>query len=307
MKAFKNFLLYNNTVPIVFGVLFLGTTATFAASPEARDAIYSETEAVEGIDNSFILAADVATYPISLVVDSIAEDNSTYYVTYIINTIDVEEGVWQPIAHSKIMEVRKSAIAGGDLGLYVSEQLAQLYNAERRRLLETKEIEKDVGKTSRTATTKYGGLVGRTFDPKKQEMSGYKAVFAEPAAEITNPASAADLAAQKEAQKKAKTTTVKVASGEEVVVQNQTGVTDSPPPPNPTPTPTPEPEPEPTPTPTPEPEPIPEPVPEPVPEPEPTPEPVPEVIEEPVQPPSTDPIASPLEPVIQNPVPEVSG
>lgn len=37
MNRFTHFIFYNNTIPLLFGVLFLGAGATFAASPEAGD------------------------------------------------------------------------------------------------------------------------------------------------------------------------------------------------------------------------------------------------------------------------------
>ena len=47
-KGIAHFIKYNNTVPIVLGLIFLSTTATFAATPAAREAVARRGRAVEG-------------------------------------------------------------------------------------------------------------------------------------------------------------------------------------------------------------------------------------------------------------------
>ena len=183
MKKFTHFLFYNNTVPILFGVLFLGTTATFAASPEARSTIISSEQAITSIDNSFIRSVNLSDSSVSIEVQSVEEGGLFYFVTYEIQTIDIEDSSWQPVTKINVLQIEKSVVEGKDLGLYVSEQLLQLHRSEMRRLHETQGIETSLGETQKVLTTKYSGLIGRRLDEENEVLVGYVPVFEAPAAE----------------------------------------------------------------------------------------------------------------------------
>lgn len=182
MKSFKNFLLYNNTVPIVFGVLFLGTTATFAASPEARDAVVRSETALTSVDNSYIRSVNINSYGFEVYVDSIEENDTTYFVTYIMETIDLVDGSWQPVNKQLVLEVSKEALEDNDLGTYVSKQLADVYNGEIVKLKETQEIEKKLGASDKVITKKYDGIIGKMLDPENEAFPGYRPVVVAPPA-----------------------------------------------------------------------------------------------------------------------------
>ena len=60
MKNLLHFLQYHNAIPITLGIIFLGAGATFAATnPEA---IYSSTQEVVAVDNTYIVDKDLSTY-----------------------------------------------------------------------------------------------------------------------------------------------------------------------------------------------------------------------------------------------------
>ncbi len=180
LKKFASFFLYNNLVPIIFGVLFLGAGATFAASPEARDVVFSAQAVVASVDNAYIISADIDAYPFDIQITDIAESDTHYFITYTLATIDLAEGVWRDVVKARTLEVEKAVLAGRDLGVYAARQLSETRDAEHARLVETQKIEKDLGKQQKIVATVYGGLVGRMLEPSEEVFTGYTPVVSEP-------------------------------------------------------------------------------------------------------------------------------
>lgn len=59
-KKLVHFFTYNNAVPIALGIIVLGATGTYAAThPEA---IYSESQKIVSIDNTYIANKDLSSY-----------------------------------------------------------------------------------------------------------------------------------------------------------------------------------------------------------------------------------------------------
>ncbi len=175
-----NFIKYNNAVPIAIGLIFLGAGGTFAATNP--DAIYSTTQTVQSVDNTYITNVDIESYPFKVGVTSVTEDDENYYVTYTLGTIDIVDYVWQDVLKKGSMSVSKAMLRGRDLGLYVEKDLADLRNSEKRRLLATQEIERTNGITQKTIATAYSGLVGKFISPKNEEFPGYRPVAKDPTA-----------------------------------------------------------------------------------------------------------------------------
>src|SRR5690606_362598 len=142
---FIHFLTYNNTVPIVLGVLFLGAGTTLAASPQVREAILDSYEEVQSVDNTYIGSANLETRDFGLRVTSITEDAERYYVSYTYRTISVIDYVWRETNVSKIMEVTKKEVEGKDLGLFVAKQLGEEIRAQAAYLAEVQESERKKG------------------------------------------------------------------------------------------------------------------------------------------------------------------
>lgn len=173
MKNIAHFLTYNNAVPIFFGILFLGTTATFAASPEAREAVFAEHVAVQSVDNSYIVALDVDTFPFAVHITDITEDADTIYVTYTLDTVDVVSAVWQGVTVPRVLAVSKALLGNGDLAAYVENELTQVVAHEKNRLKETQKFERAIGTSPKVVATVYAGLVGRFFEPKEERIPQY--------------------------------------------------------------------------------------------------------------------------------------
>lgn len=181
MKDLINFIKYNNLVPITFGVVFLGASGAYAAqNPEA---LYSQSQEVVSIDNTYIVGKDLAAYtPRAQIVD-VLEDEQYYYVSYTLSTIDLADYVWKDVAKPELMKVSKADLGQyRDLGVYVTAQLKQIVGRELAYLGQVQEKERRQVSVTRVATT-YGGLIGRFLDVTTEELPGYVPVVATPAEE----------------------------------------------------------------------------------------------------------------------------
>src|SRR3989344_563899 len=157
MKNLLHFLQYHNAIPITLGIIFLGAGATFAATnPEA---IYSSTQEVVAVDNTYIVDKDLSTYTPRVLITGVTEDVGNYYVAYDLSTID--------------------------LGAYVTQQLKQNVERELARLRETQGIEKR-NVSQKVVATIYGGLVGKFLDDKTETLPGYTPVVLPPAGPVAS-------------------------------------------------------------------------------------------------------------------------
>lgn len=180
MKKLAEFLAYNNAVPIAFGILFLGAAGAAAATPEVRDAVVGSEQVVQSIDNSRIVNADIENYPFTVQIIGVQEDDTNYYVLYTLQTIDLVDSVWQDVLYERELVVEKAALDGRDLGLYATEQVAQVRDSERRRLLATQEFEKEIGVSQKVIATVYSGLIGQFLDSSSDTLPNYVPVVVEP-------------------------------------------------------------------------------------------------------------------------------
>lgn len=177
LKKILNFVKYNNAFSIGFALIFLSVSGAMAASPEARSAVLGESEIVRSVDNSYLIGTDFSSFSPTVQITSVTEDPDFYYVNYSMNTIDLVDYVWQPTSIAGTMKVEKKAIAGQDLGIYVSKQLKELIDSQTARLKETQDIEKRNGMTQKVVATAYSGLIGRFLDTKEEKFPGYVPVI----------------------------------------------------------------------------------------------------------------------------------
>lgn len=171
------FIKYNNAFTTILGVLFLGFGGALAASPDVREGIVSAKESIVSIDNSYITAIDLAQYTPTIQVTSITEDESTYYVSYELATIDISLGVWRDVVKTKDITVSKVALDGSDLGLYLTKELKEVADRELAYLKEVQGIERGLGTTQKVVATAYSGLIGKLLDPKEEVFAGYTPVI----------------------------------------------------------------------------------------------------------------------------------
>ena len=169
-----DFIKYNNAVPIVFGLLFLLTTGTFAASPAVRDAVYAEEEAVRSVDNSYLLSTDLEDYDFSMRVTAIEEDEEWIYVAYDFDTIALVDAAWQDATEERVLRVSKALLRGGDLKAYVESELSQVRDFELSQLVQAKAREEGNGLTQKTVATVYKGIVGDLIKPSEETAPFYQ-------------------------------------------------------------------------------------------------------------------------------------
>src|SRR3989338_5117873 len=185
------FIKYHNALPIGLSFLLLFVSGALAASPELRNdlskGVVSATESLIAIDNSYIASVDLETYTPRIEIKNVTEDETSYYVEYVLTTIDLADGVWRDVGKEETMNVAKDALGGQDLGLYVTRQLAEVSDAEMERLLGTQQFERQNGVTQKTVATAYSGLIGKYLDPKEEVLPGYTPVIPEPELAPTEP------------------------------------------------------------------------------------------------------------------------
>ena len=171
------FVKYNNAFTLILVIFFLGSGITFAASPKARDGIYSSQETLVSVDNAAIISADLGDFDFDLVIESVTEDDENYHVTYSYETFLVEDGVWQDKGIEKTLKVNREALAGNDLGLYVAKELSENINYELSYLARAQKLERDNGESRKVVTVQYSGLVGKLLNPKEKIFEGYDPVI----------------------------------------------------------------------------------------------------------------------------------
>ena len=179
MNKFLHFLRYDNSVPIVLGIIFLGATGTYAATnPEV---IYRTEEHVLSVDNTYLANKDLHAWTPRVEIIGVTEDAESYFVAYRFSTIDNNDYVWQDVVKDEVMTVSKADLGQyRDLGVYVTQQLKQKIDRELARLKETQEIEKKQISQKMVATA-YGGIVGKFLDDTTETLPGYSPVVTPPA------------------------------------------------------------------------------------------------------------------------------
>ncbi len=179
MRKFFHFLQYNNAIPIALFVLFGGTGAVFASSPEAREAVISSEDKIQSVDNTYIVGADLTNRDFKLQVTKVEEDGEMYYVSYTYQTITVLDYVWQEVVVEDVMKISKKELLGKDLGLFVARQLGEEMTGQLTYLSEVQKNEREKGASLKVVSTEYTGLIGRMLDPSEKVFEGYNPVVAE--------------------------------------------------------------------------------------------------------------------------------
>ncbi len=180
LQKIISFIKYHNAVSIGAS-LILVLSFSAMASDDVRDIVLGEKIVKEqGVDNSVLLAADLANFDLEMKIIDVTEDNLNYYVDYQFETLGIQDDIWKPIMRQKQMVISKAALADRDLGLYVSEELGEIIDNEIAYLKEVQQNEEEKGQTFIQETTKYTGLIGLVLDTKTKELPGYEPVVKPP-------------------------------------------------------------------------------------------------------------------------------
>ncbi|MFC1663744.1 PKD domain-containing protein [Patescibacteria group bacterium] len=184
MNRIINFVKYHNLVPIILGLVLVGTAGAFA-NEDIRDAVIGKEIIIEqGIDNSQILAADLDNFDMTLQIKNILEDDERYYIDYTFKTIAIKDNIWQEVIKEKKLTVLKASLGNGDLGLYAQEELSEVADYELSYLKKVQIAEKEKGMSKLVASVEYTGLIGLVLDVKEKVLPGYEPVIPEPEPEI---------------------------------------------------------------------------------------------------------------------------
>ncbi|OGM90490.1 hypothetical protein A2755_00100 [Candidatus Wolfebacteria bacterium RIFCSPHIGHO2_01_FULL_48_22] len=179
-----HFIKYNNAFTIILVIGFFGFGISFAASSDVRDAVYASEETVISVDNSSVVSADLDNFNFNLRIDSVTEDEKSYYATYSYQTLAILDGVWQNKNMEKTLTVSKEALDGKDFGLYLAKELGENINYELSYLKRVQILEREKGDSQKVVTVEYSGLVGKFFDPKEIVIEGYTPVIPEAVPEV---------------------------------------------------------------------------------------------------------------------------
>ena len=164
----RDFIRYNNTIPLFLGVIIVITGSAFASTPNGQEAISktlvgAETK-ITSIDNTLIASLDFNTWSPKARVTGVKEDMDNYYVDYMFSTIDLVNSKWQYTDKNLSLKVDKNFLKEfKNLESYVAFELKQNIDAENDRLLRTQEFEKK-NVTQMQTVTSYSGLAGLVFD-----------------------------------------------------------------------------------------------------------------------------------------------
>ncbi len=169
-----HFIKYHNAFTIGVAVVFIIGASAFA-NEGVRDAVIGEKIVKEsGIDNSRLLIADLNNFNFGLQITNIQEDAENYYIIYSHQTWIIKNNAWQPATKEGKMIVSKNSLNGGDLGLYLSEELGELVEYEIKYLKEVQGIENKKGLQQKVVSVDYTGLRGLALDIKSKTFRGYK-------------------------------------------------------------------------------------------------------------------------------------
>jgi hypothetical protein len=190
-KNFLNFIKYNNAVPFIIAILFVGGTSAFAASPDLRQealaSVVSSQTTITSVDNSRILSIDFDTFNFAPQVLAITEDNDSYFITYSYATVDIKDFVWKDVRENNTITVPKSLLGKKDLGLYVASQIKEVVDSKITYLKRVQSDEKKKGESKKVAAVTYSGLIGKFLNSKEEVFEGYTPVIPEPTPSQAQP------------------------------------------------------------------------------------------------------------------------
>ncbi|MBP9715203.1 MAG: hypothetical protein KBD52_01815 [Candidatus Pacebacteria bacterium] len=179
-----HFVKYHNFFSIGFTILFGGLSVSLAASPTLQKSVYNSTETITSVDNTKIVSTNLDNFNFNLRINSVKDDEKSYYIDYSYKTLSIKNSVWQEINLSKTLTVSKESLGERDLGLYVASELGDNINYELSYLKDAQKLQKNNGMSKKVVTTEYSGLIGKMLDPKEKVIEGYDPVIPPPVIEV---------------------------------------------------------------------------------------------------------------------------
>jgi hypothetical protein len=171
MQKIIHFIKYNNATVIILAVILILGGGALAAGPEA---IGQKQTSLEGLDNTALLAVDLANFSMDFKISKIEEDDKFYYVTYTYLDLTVINSAWQHQLNEKTRKITKKLKE--DLGIYLAGQLKEESDARLKILRAEQAKALAGGPAARVEVTAYSGLIGKTLDLAANVFPGYEPV-----------------------------------------------------------------------------------------------------------------------------------
>ena len=171
MKKIIDFIKYNNATVIILAIVLIVGGGALAAGPEN---IGQKQTSVEGVDNTVLLAVDLAAFNMDFKIENIEQDEKYYYVTYSFLDLVLADNAWQYQLSQKTQKVSKKIKE--DIGVYMAKFMAKHHEARVRELTKEKGQAESAGEQKRVEVTEYSGLIGRTLDLASAVFPGYEPV-----------------------------------------------------------------------------------------------------------------------------------
>jgi hypothetical protein len=188
-KKIIKFIKYNTMITAIIAVAFVAVASVMASSEDVKKMIGEEIVEKSGVDNTVLLAADLEEFDLKMEITNALEDEENFYIDYQYNTLAIKDNVWREVLkREQLMKreqliVSKASLDGGDLGLYLMEELGEIIDYQLAFLKEVQEKEEEKGMTVVLEKTEYTGLIGLVFDTKTKELPGYEPVVKPPVVE----------------------------------------------------------------------------------------------------------------------------
>lgn len=166
-----HFIKYNNAMVIILALILVLGGGALAAGPEN---IGQKQTSVQGVDNTALLAVDLAAFNMDFKIENVQQDERYYYVTYSFLDLVILDSAWQYQLSQKTQKVSKKIKQ--DIGEYMAKFMAKHYEARVRELKQEKNQAESQGLEKRVEVTEYSGLIGRTLDLAAAVFPGYEPV-----------------------------------------------------------------------------------------------------------------------------------
>ncbi len=111
-SQFVSFLSYHNVVPIIISVLFVGGASAFAATATGvlpLPALPASPPEAAHVDTSALLSANLDAFDFRPTVTNVVETDTTYTVSYSMQTLAPEGGAWSAYVKAGEFSVAKDA------------------------------------------------------------------------------------------------------------------------------------------------------------------------------------------------------
>jgi hypothetical protein len=168
----------SNITNLAIFTIFAGGALTFANNAPVQNvvigALGSEVKKVISVDNTYIVNKDFSNYTPTISVQTVEENVDNYFVTYLLNTIDIDNFTWKDVTKTKTLTINKESLSEyKNLASFVQYELKQVINSEIDRLVRTQEVQKKVV-SQKTTVTDYTGILGLVMDSKTVVDDPYK-------------------------------------------------------------------------------------------------------------------------------------